>query len=155
MVGNPGRAVSVVRHSFPGSAAGSPFLGGCDFVAPDDPTAPWRPVRHAARGRGLRAMPAAGPPARMQSSRPARQALPCLSPRKPETAGLSRRFACSAPSRWSGGGACHLPPSPPADSQADHDLRQVITAVLGLAVRPEPGSLARVGVLTVSSLLAT
>jgi hypothetical protein len=41
------------------------------------------------------------------------------------------------------------------DGQADHDLRQVITTVLGLAVRPEPGSLARVGVLTVSSLLAT
>src|SRR5215472_6157574 len=30
MVTGPSRAVSVVRHSFPGSAGGSPSLSGCD-----------------------------------------------------------------------------------------------------------------------------
>ena len=40
------------------------------------------------------------------------------------------------------------------DGHADHDLRQVVTAVLGLAVGAEPRCLARVGVLLVAGLLA-
>ena len=40
------------------------------------------------------------------------------------------------------------------DRQPDHDLRQVITAVLGLAVSTEPGGLVRVGAVFASGLLA-
>ena len=40
------------------------------------------------------------------------------------------------------------------DGHADHDLRQVVAAVLGLAVRPESRCLTRVGVVLVAGLLA-
>jgi hypothetical protein len=40
------------------------------------------------------------------------------------------------------------------DGQADHDLRQVVAAVLGLAVGAQPGRLVRVGVILAGGLLA-